>query len=129
MSGSNAEALRALLELREAFAGAAPRAVRAWVKPPGDVPSLAYVEYNEIVHRLMERVQAPGVIVRSYQPNQVAKDLEDPGFIERASIDEVRAVLTYIVRGERFCEGHVGRYADDGTVGRALARLGVLLGG
>jgi hypothetical protein len=49
--------------------------------------------------------------------------LEDPAAVRRASIDQVRTMLTYCVRGERFSEGHWGAMIEQGHVQRLLERL------
>lgn len=126
MSTVNHAALRAVLALRDGLART-EAVVRGWKGTEGGRPPLAYVEYTDIVHRFVESVQANGVIDRAYQPNVVGAQLRDPAFLERASLAEIRAVLTWVVRGERFAEGHIGECVRDGTVERALARLGVLL--
>lgn len=80
------------------------------------------------VDRFIEAVHVQGVVVQSYVPNEVGAWLKDPTFLERANLLEVRSVLTWIARGERFGEGHVAHCVADGTLGRALARLATLLG-
>jgi Family of unknown function (DUF6508) len=49
--------------------------------------------------------------------------LEDPALLRRASIDEIKTMLTYCVRGERFSEEHWGAMIEQGHVRRLLERL------
>ena len=39
-----------------------------------------------------------------YKPTEAGKLLQDDDFIARATPDEIKTLLTYCVRGERFCE-------------------------
>ncbi|MEI2789718.1 MAG: DUF6508 domain-containing protein [Steroidobacteraceae bacterium] len=43
--------------------------------------------------------------------------------VRRASLDEIRTMLTYCVRGERFCDGHWGAQILGAHVRRLLERL------
>ena len=43
--------------------------------------------------------------------------------VRRASLDEIRTMLTYCVRGERFCDGRWGAMIQGGHVQRLLERL------
>lgn len=49
--------------------------------------------------------------------------VRDRARVRRASLGEVRAMLTWCVRGERAREGHWGAVLEDGTVFSILARL------
>ena len=42
---------------------------------------------------------------RDYHPTTSIEMLDDENLIRSASIEQVRAMLTYCVRGERFCDG------------------------
>ena len=53
----------------------------------------------------------------------------DRGRIARASLDEIRAMLTWCVRGERFCDGHWASILEEGIVFAILDRLRAIRGG
>ena len=38
--------------------------------------------------------------------------------IEELSLEETLSYLTFIIRGERFCDGHIASYLEDGTIER-----------
>jgi hypothetical protein len=61
-----------------------------------------------------------------YEPRQAWAMLQDDDFIARASLDEVRTMLTYCVRGERFSDGHWGAMLESGRVQAVLRRLEAL---
>lgn len=43
--------------------------------------------------------------------------------VEHASLDLLRACITWCVRGDRFCDGLLGSYAKNGFLDRCLVRL------
>jgi hypothetical protein len=61
-----------------------------------------------------------------YEPREAARMLADEAFIRRATLDEVKTMLTYCVRGERFSDGHWGAMLESGKVVALLKRLRVL---
>lgn len=61
-----------------------------------------------------------------YDPFAVKDRLDDPGHIPSATLDELRAVLTYMLRSERFCEGSWGKFLHDGMLMSALERLAAI---
>ena len=61
-----------------------------------------------------------------YDPAGAAKMLGDDEFIRGCTLDDVRTMLTFCVRGERFCDGHWGNVLKTGRVAALLRRLAVL---
>lgn len=61
-----------------------------------------------------------------YKPAEAGKLLQDDDFIARATLDEIKTLLTYCVRGERFCDGHWDAVLQSGKIGAILRRLAVL---
>ena len=61
-----------------------------------------------------------------YKPAEAGKLLQDDDFIARATLDEIKTLLTYCVRGERFCDGHWDTVLQSGRIGAILRRLAVL---
>jgi hypothetical protein len=61
-----------------------------------------------------------------YEPRAAARMLADEAFIRRATLDEIKTMLTYCVRGERFGDGHWGAMLKSGKVIALLKRLRVL---
>lgn len=62
----------------------------------------------------------------AYQPGQAAQMLQDADAVSRASLDEVKTMLTYCVRGERFSDGHWAAMIGQGHIRRLLERLRLL---
>lgn len=61
-----------------------------------------------------------------YQPREAGAMLSDDEFIATASLDEIRTMLTYCVRGERFGDGHWALMLESGRIVALLRRLAVL---
>ena len=59
-----------------------------------------------------------------YDPRETAEALESEERIANASLAEVRTLLTYCVRGERFCDGLWGAAIQSGKIRLILNRLG-----
>jgi hypothetical protein len=61
-----------------------------------------------------------------YEPREAARMLADEAFIRRATLDEIKTMLTYCVRGERFGDGLWGAMLESGQVIALLRRLQAL---
>jgi hypothetical protein len=85
--------------------------------------SLPYPVYDEDVEEFFRRVGQHGWLDYGYKPEEAARMLEDSKFIERASLEQVKTMLTYCVRGERFCDGHRESLLLGGQIVALLRRL------
>jgi hypothetical protein len=79
--------------------------------------------YDEVVEELFEAAGQDCWNDPDYAPIEAGRMLEDHALMRRASLDEIRTMLTYCVRGERFSEGHWGAVIEAGHVRRLLERL------
>lgn len=57
---------------------------------------------------------------------QMREFASDPSLLSASDLQVVRAALTNIVRGERFCEGYIGEMFDNGVAQAATRRLSEL---
>jgi hypothetical protein len=100
--------------------------VREWGGGEKDAEG-AYVmpwpRYEAVVTELFEVTGQDCWTDFDYVPQEAGRMLEDPALVRRASIDEIKRMLTYGVRGERFSEGHWGAMIEQGHVRRLLERL------
>jgi uncharacterized protein DUF6508 len=64
----------------------------------------------------------------AYDANAAEALVRDRARVRRASLCEVRTMLTWCVRGERGREGHWGTVLEDGTVFAILERLHEIAG-
>lgn len=62
----------------------------------------------------------------AYDPVAAGRMLADDARIRTATLGEVRSMLTYCVRGERFCDGHWESVLRTGRITALLRRLAEL---
>jgi hypothetical protein len=124
-----AQEIERLLEFlpRLSVAGFAP--IRDWgggEKNSDGSYVMPWPRYDAIVTRFFEAAGQDCWMDFDYVPVEAGRMLEDPALVRRASIDEIKTMLTYCVRGERFSEGHWGAMIEQGHVRRLLERLAEL---
>ena len=61
-----------------------------------------------------------------YNPREARAMLSDDRFISTASLGEIRTMLTYCVRGERFADGHWAHMLESGRIVAILRRLAAI---
>jgi len=88
---------------------------------------LSYPIYGEEVYRLMDSFAAGNFACRDYlrrteSLNSDSKE-ETAAFIATANIDDLLALLTLYIRGERFCDGMIAGAIESGTIGAILLRI------
>ena len=59
----------------------------------------------------------------AYDVETTLRMISDPERIGRANLDEIRTMLTFCVRGERFCDGHWKTMLNKGFILQLLTRL------
>lgn len=59
----------------------------------------------------------------NYSPETAGKMLQDAERVKAATLDEIKSMLTFCVRGERFSSGHWGAIISQGHIRRLLERL------
>ena len=90
----------------------------------GRRPSLLrYPDYAPVVKELYDAASAECWHDYEYDPGEVGPQLTKSGFVEAADLRQIRTLLTYCVRGERFCDGFWGGTIEDGHIRRILERL------
>lgn len=50
----------------------------------------------------------------------------DRSFIESADLSRIRAMMTFMSRAERFCDGWIEQYTDNGVIAALCRRMGEL---
>lgn len=63
-----------------------------------------------------------------YDPAVADQAMRDPRRIEDAALSELRTLLTWCERGERFNEGHQAALVEDGRMAALMQRLSVIAG-
>jgi hypothetical protein len=62
----------------------------------------------------------------SYQPQEAGQMLADDAAVQSASLEQIKTMLTFFVRGERFSDGHWGWLLENGRIQSLLHRLEIL---
>ena len=94
----------------------------------GEIIAFPWAEYDGVVDEFMDCIRRDCWIDYDYVPEEVEKLIESEEAIKRATLRQIRAMLTYVLRGERFCDGWWGHMIEDGYVRRILERLAELEG-
>jgi hypothetical protein len=85
--------------------------------------TVPYPHYNPVVEELFRQVSSRGWLDTSYNPEQAYQMLKDDNVIKTASVLQIKTMLTFCVRGERFSDGHWAQMIEDGYIRRLLERL------
>jgi hypothetical protein len=81
---------------------------------------MPYPEYHPTVEAFIHQLRKPCWQDYGYKPEEAAAMLDR---IESLSLVEIRSLLTYCLRGERFSDGHWEYMIEQGYVRRILERL------
>lgn len=84
-----------------------------------------YPIYAKVVDEFYEHARQDCWLVIDYRATG-DRLVSEPGAIEQASLEQLCSLVTYYVRGERFCDGHWGSMIAKGYVKRLLLRLAQL---
>ena len=95
-------------------------------KSTGGAVTMPYPVYPEDVVEFYRLAGQPWWSDYQYRPGEAAQMLGDEAYIRRATLDEIKTMLTYCVRGERFSDGHWGVMLEKGKITALLKRLQVL---
>ena len=106
---------------------------RVWIEGVGGgketadgAVTMRYPVYGEDVLAFYRLAGQPWWSDYGYEPRAAAQMLADEARIARATLDEIKTMLTYCVRGERFADGHWAAMIESGKVVAILRRLQVL---
>jgi Family of unknown function (DUF6508) len=84
--------------------------------------SMPYPNYNSLVEEFF-RLASSAWLDYEYNPEQAYQMLRDENLIKTASLSQIRTMLTFCVRGERFSDGHWGEMIEKGYIRQLLERL------
>jgi len=85
--------------------------------------TLPYPNYNPVVEEFFHTVAGEGWLDHEYSPEQAYQMLKDENTIKAASLSQIKTMLTFCVRGERFSDGHWGEMIEKGYIRQLLERL------
>jgi len=88
--------------------------------------SLPYPNYDPVVEQFFRQAAGECWLDYDYSPEQALQMLKDEDLIKSASLPEIKTMLTFCVRGERFSDGHWEEMIQAGHIRRLLERLLVI---
>lgn len=80
-------------------------------------------EYNPVIESFFAALSQECWMDPSYDPGAAGRLGARLDRVAQADLDELKPVLTWMVRGERFCWGHWGGVVDSGLAVAVLRRL------
>lgn len=92
----------------------------------GETLHFPYPIYQPIVNAFIDIAGKPVWCDYDYIPMEAYGMLSDPDQVANANLMQVKTMLTYIVRGERFSDGHWAAMIEQGHLCRVLERLAKL---
>ncbi|MDD9990338.1 MAG: DUF6508 domain-containing protein [Rhodospirillales bacterium] len=92
----------------------------------GEVVAFPWAEYEDVVNEFMDCIRRDCWYDYGYVPEDAEKLIESEEAIKAATLPQIRAMLTYVLRGERFSDGWWGHMIEGGYVRRILERLAEL---
>lgn len=82
--------------------------------------------YSDAVIEFFDAARRPIWNDHDYVNKHAGKIVFDPSRIAVASLQDMKTILTFCVRGERFCAGHWGELVEEGQIRYILNRLAEL---
>lgn len=87
-------------------------------KAEGDVLTFSYQIYESWVWRIFD------LLPSNYEYSETVNKIQESNKeIDELSFAEIKTMLTYVKRGEKFCDGHIAHMIEDGTLLKILKRL------
>jgi hypothetical protein len=83
---------------------------------------MPYPDYDPLVEEFYRTVSG-GWLDTGYNPEQAYQMLREENLIKTASLSQIKTMLTFCVRGERFSDGHWAEMIEKGYIRRILERL------
>jgi hypothetical protein len=84
---------------------------------------LPYPHYHSLVQEFFHAVAGEVWIDYEYNPEQAYQMIKDENLIRNASLPQIKTMLTFCLRGERFSDGHWAQMIEEGYIRRLLERL------
>jgi hypothetical protein len=92
----------------------------------GEALSEPILEYHEEVLSFFQSASSDHWRDPDYQPEIAWEMLQNDSVVQSATIEQIKTMLTYCSRGERFCSGHWAEMIEKGYIGKLLDRLSQL---
>jgi hypothetical protein len=100
--------------------------IKRWgggAKDENGVLALPIPDYEDVVLRLVEAASKECWRDYEYIGKDAGSMIKNDEIVKNANLSQIKTMLTFFVRGERFCDGHWGGMIQDGYVSKLLKRL------
>ena len=87
--------------------------------------TMPYPDYDPLVEEFYRTVSG-GWLDYGYNPEQAYQMLKDENLVKNASLSQIKTMLTFCVRGERFSDGHWAEMIEKGYIRSILERLNAI---
>ena len=87
---------------------------------------MPWPEYEEVVDKFFGAAGQQCWTDFDYTSKNIGKVVRDPERVACATLEEIKTMLTWCVRGERFCVGHWETVIENGFIRSILLRLQAL---
>ena len=84
---------------------------------------LPYPEYDPLVEDFYRLVASECWLDFGYNPEEAARMIRDEEFVRSASLSQIKTMLTFCLRGERFSDGHWAEMIKGGYIRNILERI------
>ena len=84
---------------------------------------MSWPKYEEAVIQFFSAAARECWSDSNYTSKNIGAMICDPEKVACATLQEIKSMLTWCVRGERFCDGHWGEIIEGGQVRNILQRL------
>ena len=95
-------------------------------KDQNGVITMPWPEYQSVVKEFFRVASSEFWTDYDYLSASAGQTLDDEDAVKTADLDQIKAMLTFCVRGERFCTGHWNAVIENGYIRRVLERLAEL---
>jgi len=95
-------------------------------KDDDGVITMPWPEYEPVVEDFFQAASGESWTDPEYLTKSAGQMLKNEDTVKTADLDQIKTMLTYCVRGERFFTGHWGNVIENGYVLRLLQRLAEL---
>jgi len=85
--------------------------------------TLPYPRYNSLVEEFFHIAAGDCWVDYEYDPEQAYRMLKDENIVKNASLSQIKTMLTFCLRGERFSDGHWAQMIETGYIRMLLERL------
>jgi len=100
--------------------------IKSWEGGNKDADGIIHLPwpiYDQLVEEFIRTVSRDCWLDYGYHPEEAYQMLKNDEVINSADLAGIKTMLTFVVRGERFSDGHWGEMIEGGYIRRLLERL------